>query len=127
MGRYTASLASAVLCVVGCVLMVAFAVVPSPVLAADVAASVPVVASAPAVAADAVAEVSFITWLLANVPDVLQLLSLVVALASSFAALTPTPKDDGVLLWLRKAIDFLALNFLGAKNAKSNKDFSSYR
>ena len=110
MGRSAASLASAVFCVVGMVLFAALSL-PSPVLAADVA----------------VAEVGFIDWLLANVPDVLQAASLLIGAASAVAALTPTPKDDGVLLWLRKAVDFLALNVGGAKNVKSAKDSWSVR
>lgn len=119
MGRYTASLVSAVFCLVGCVLLLAFAVVPAPVIAAEVAATAPAVAPT--------ADVGFIAWLLAHVPDVLQALSLIVGGASTLAALTPTPKDDGVLLWLRKVIDFLALNVLGAKNGRSSKDIGSFR
>lgn len=106
----TVNLLSAVFCLVGCVLLLAFAVAP-----------------VPAHAAEQVADAGFITWLLANVPDVLQALSLIVGGASTIAALTPTPKDDGVLLWLRKVIDFLALNVLGAKNAKPTKDSISLR
>ena len=109
MNRYAASFLSVLMVCVGVLLALAFAVVPAPVLAAD------------GVAADGFS----LTALLAVVPDLIEALSLVIAGASTIAALTPTPKDDGVLLWLRKAVDFLALNFLGAKNAKSDKTFSS--
>ena len=51
-----------------------------------------------------------------NIPEILQILTLIVALAASIAALTPTPKDDGIVKKIRKVIDFLALNFGNAKN-----------
>jgi hypothetical protein len=41
----------------------------------------------------------------------------VVAIASVIAAVTPTPADNAVLIVARKALDFFALNILGAKNA----------
>jgi hypothetical protein len=109
MNRYVASFVSVLMVCVGVCLTLAFAVVPSSVLAADGVAT----------------EGFGLTQLLALVPDILEALSLVVAGASMIAALTPTPKDDGVLLWVRKAIDFLALNFLGAKNASIDKTFKS--
>ena len=51
-----------------------------------------------------------------NIPEILQILTLIVALAASIAALTPTPKDDGIVKKIRKVVDFLALNFGNAKN-----------
>ena len=72
-------------------------------------------------------EPSAIDNLLVALPDWLQLLSLVVALCSTIAALTPSPKDDSALLVVRKIVDLLALNFLGAKNASSNKTSNSIR
>jgi hypothetical protein len=45
-------------------------------------------------------------------PIVLQ----VVGVASAIAALTPTPKDDGILLIVRKGLDYIALNVLHSKN-----------
>lgn len=42
----------------------------------------------------------------------------VVGVASAIAAATPTPQDDGVLLVVRKVLDFLACNFGHAKNRK---------
>lgn len=44
-----------------------------------------------------------------TVVDVVQGVSTVIAGASVIAAATPTPKDDGVLLRLRKLIEFAAL------------------
>lgn len=38
-----------------------------------------------------------------------------VTLASAIAAITPTPKDDQALRWVRKFIDTLALNVANAK------------
>ncbi len=120
MNRYAASVVSALFCLVGCVLMVAMAVAPSPVSAAEVVAAAPDLSVV-------VSDRGFIAWLLAHVPDLVQAAGLIVTGASMLAALTPTPKDDGVLLWVRKVIDLLALNVLGAKNAKPVKDFSGYR
>lgn len=102
----TASMASAVFCFVACVLIVALGISPEP-----------------AMAAEAVAGESFsLAKLLLHVPDLLEAAGLIVMGASSIAALTPTPKDDSVLLWLRKGIDFLALNVWGARNTKAIKD-----
>ncbi len=50
------------------------------------------------------------------VPDILLIASLVVSLAGAIAALTKTPKDDGIVRTLRKVVDFLALNFGNARN-----------
>jgi len=54
-------------------------------------------------------------WIMENSDQILFAATSVVAAASAVAALTPTPKDDGVARWLRKAVDFLALNFGNAK------------
>lgn len=48
--------------------------------------------------------------------DILQIASYVIAAAAAIAALTPTPKDDGIVKAVRKAIDFLAMNWGGAAN-----------
>jgi hypothetical protein len=72
-------------------------------------------------AVDAGIEQSNVSKLLETLPDWLQLLSVLIAACASIAALTPSPKDDSALLILRKIIDFLALNFGGAKNANSTK------
>jgi len=50
------------------------------------------------------------------IPDILLIASMIVTLAGAVAALTPTPKDDGIVKILRKVVDFLALNFGNAKN-----------
>jgi len=52
----------------------------------------------------------------AHIPEILEICTLVVALAAAIAALTPTPKDDGIVKKIRKVVDFLALNFGNAKN-----------
>jgi len=56
--------------------------------------------------------------LITNAPHYLQVAGAIVGAASVIAALTPTPQDDGVLLVVRKLIDFLAFNFGSAKNKK---------
>jgi hypothetical protein len=79
------------------------------------------VAHADTVAAVATVQpVSFIDAFLAKIPAWLQTASLVVTAASTIAAITPTPRDDSAIAVVRKVIDFLALNFGGAKNAGKN-------
>jgi hypothetical protein len=46
---------------------------------------------------------------------ILGILTAAVALASAVAAITPTPKDDGVVKKLYKILDLLALNVGKAK------------
>jgi hypothetical protein len=55
------------------------------------------------------------------VGDWLQVLSLIVAACAAVAAMTPTPRDDGIFLLLRRVVDFLALNFGHAKNVKPSE------
>ena len=50
------------------------------------------------------------------IPEILQIATLVIALAAAIAALTPSPKDDGIVKKIRKFVDYLALNFGNAKN-----------
>jgi hypothetical protein len=45
-----------------------------------------------------------------------EIATVVVAVASPIAAITPTPKDDGVLSSARKVLDLFAFNFGNAKN-----------
>ena len=52
----------------------------------------------------------------AYIPDILEIGTLVIALAEAIAALTPSPKDDGIVKKIRQAVDYLALNFGNAKN-----------
>lgn len=76
-----------------------------------------------AIAAEtAAADAGSLSGLLEVLPDWLQAVGLLVSGAAAIAALTPTPKDDGILLVIRKVIDFLALNIGGARNDKSAKD-----
>jgi hypothetical protein len=46
---------------------------------------------------------------------ILGILTAAVALASAVAAITPTPKDDGIVKKLYKILDLLALNVGKAK------------
>lgn len=57
-----------------------------------------------------------INYITANWFEILEVVSLVVAAAAAIAALTPTPKDDGVIKVIRKIVDALALNVGKAKN-----------
>lgn len=47
--------------------------------------------------------------------EIIAAIGSVITAASAIAAMTPTPVDDGVLLVLRKLVDFLALNVGHAK------------
>lgn len=51
-----------------------------------------------------------------NWEGILAVLSGVIATASAVAALTPTPKDDGIIKKLYKLVDLLALNVGKAKD-----------
>jgi|TARA_R110002153_G_scaffold110761_2_gene252247 hypothetical protein len=57
-----------------------------------------------------------IKYIISNVDGILLVLSSVVAAASAIAALTPTPKDDGIASKAYKIIDWLALNVGKAKD-----------
>tara|TARA_R100001463_G_scaffold45804_1_gene94250 strand:+ start:110 stop:286 length:177 start_codon:yes stop_codon:yes gene_type:complete len=50
-----------------------------------------------------------------NWEAILGILTAAVALASAVAAITPTPKDDGIVKKLYKILDLLALNVGKAK------------
>lgn len=78
----------------------------------------PVAVAAETTAADA----GSLSGFLDKVPDILQVISLLITAFATIAAITPTPKDDGVLLVLRKIVDLLALNIGGARNDKSSKN-----
>jgi hypothetical protein len=80
-----------------------------------------------AVGAEQAVQQSTVSKILEVLPDWLQALSVLIAAAASITALTPTPKDDGALLYLRKIIDFLALNVGGAKNASAVKTSNDLR
>lgn len=57
-----------------------------------------------------------INYIATNWFEILEVVSLVVAAAAAIAALTPTPKDDGIVKAIRKVVDALALNVGKAKN-----------
>lgn len=57
-------------------------------------------------------------WLIENFGTALAVASSVIGTASVIAALTPTPKDDGIIAVARKVVDFLAFNFGSARNAR---------
>lgn len=102
----------------------AFAGSPAAAGAALVAADSADVAPVAAEAAG-VDDGGLIATVLSLAPQWLQALSLLIAACAAVAALTPTPKDDGVILVLRRVIDYLAFNFGGAKNAGSSKSNSN--
>lgn len=56
-----------------------------------------------------------VSWL-ARVGEYWIVITQVVTLAAAIAAVTPGPKDDGVVASIRRIIDLLALNFGFAKN-----------
>ncbi len=56
-------------------------------------------------------------WLFENMESMVFVATSVISAASAIAALTPTPKDDGVISFLRRIVEFLALN---VGNAKKN-------
>lgn len=60
------------------------------------------------------------------IPDWLEILGAVIGLASAVAAITPTPKDNAVLVVVRKVVDIFALNFGGARNASADKNKSGW-
>ena len=58
-----------------------------------------------------------IKFVVDNLEAILGAATAVVAAASALAALTPTPKDDGIVKALYKVVDFLALNIGKAKDS----------
>ena len=57
-------------------------------------------------------------FVLANVETIVDAVTKLIAAAAAVAALTPNPKDDSAVLWVRQIIDTLALNFGNARNEK---------
>ena len=57
-------------------------------------------------------------WILENKLNLLHALTAIVAAAAAVTALTPSPKDDGVVAKVRAVLDLLAFNFGNAKNKK---------
>lgn len=58
------------------------------------------------------------SFLTAHAAEIWAIVSGVVTLAAAVAALTPTPKDDGIVAGVRKIVDLLAMNFGNAKNQR---------
>lgn len=54
-------------------------------------------------------------FIIEHTDELLEIVAAAVALASMIAAMTPTPKDDGILAKLRKLVDVIALNVGNAK------------
>ena len=57
-----------------------------------------------------------LNWVLAHKSDLVAILTGIVSVASAIAALTPTPKDDGIVKKVYGVIDMLALNVGKAKD-----------
>ena len=51
-----------------------------------------------------------------NWEGIVAILTSTIAIASAVAAMTPTPKDDGIVKKVYKIVDLLALNFGKAKD-----------
>ncbi|MEO1330326.1 MAG: hypothetical protein AAFW46_11740 [Pseudomonadota bacterium] len=58
----------------------------------------------------------------AAAPDFLSAMAALIASASAFAALTPTPSDDRLLGRLYRIVDLLALNIGRAKETPPTRD-----
>jgi hypothetical protein len=56
-----------------------------------------------------------VSYFLDNAGVIIQALTAIVTAASLISALTPTPKDDGVVKFLVKVVDLLAINVGKAK------------
>ena len=56
-----------------------------------------------------------IEYITENKDQLFGIVTAVIAAASAIAALTPTPKDDGLIKKIYKVIDFRALNVFNAK------------
>jgi hypothetical protein len=48
--------------------------------------------------------------------SILEAMLMVIGGAATIAAMTPTPKDDGILAKMKGVLDFVAMNVLKAKN-----------
>jgi len=51
-----------------------------------------------------------------KIPAIIEIIGIVIALAAAIAAMTPTPKDDGIVRKIRQVVDVLGMNFGNAKN-----------
>lgn len=57
-----------------------------------------------------------IQYIIDNKEGIIQAITAVIAAASAIAALTPTPKDEGIIRKISRFIDLLALNVGKAKD-----------
>lgn len=64
----------------------------------------------------------YLAWLGDHAADLLTIASMIIAAAAAIAALTPSPKDDGIVRTLRAILDKLALNVGHAANAADAKN-----
>ena len=58
----------------------------------------------------------YMSWILQHLNEIIAILTGVVTVASTIAALTPTPKDDSYVGTAYKVVDFLAINVGKAKD-----------
>lgn len=72
--------------------------------------------------AEPVQEQSIVAETADKIPDWVEILSTLIALAGVITAATPSPKDNVVLGVVRRVLDIFALNVGGAKNASTVKD-----
>lgn len=57
-----------------------------------------------------------INWIVNHSAELISILTGIVTVASAIAALTPTPKDDGIVGKVYKVVDWMALNVGKAKD-----------
>jgi hypothetical protein len=60
-------------------------------------------------------------WIMANKDAIISIVTGVVTVAATIAALTKGDRDDTIIGKIRSVVDMLALNFGGAKNANAKK------
>jgi hypothetical protein len=53
-----------------------------------------------------------------QITHILEMVTSIIGIASVVAALTPTPKDNAVLVKAKQVVDLLAINVLNAENAR---------
>lgn len=60
-------------------------------------------------------------WIMANKDAIISIVTGIVTIAATIAALTKGTRDDTIVGKARRLVDMLALNFGGAKNENSKK------
>ena len=58
----------------------------------------------------------YVNYVLDNWEQISVTLLAVMGAAAAIAAWTPTPKDDGIVAFLRKLVDLIGQNYRNAKN-----------